>query len=64
MPLKPDFYWDMDAIFKAVTPATKLIFICSPNNPTGNQMAEDDVLRILELGIPTFFDEAYYGLQT
>ncbi len=64
VPLKPDFYWDMDAIFKAVTPRTKLIFICSPNNPTGNEIAEEDLLRILDLGIPVFFDEAYYGLQT
>lgn len=64
VPLQPNFYWDMQAIFKAVTPRTKLIFICSPNNPTGNQIAEEDLLRILELGIPTFFDEAYYGLQT
>jgi histidinol-phosphate aminotransferase len=63
VPLKSDFYWDMDAILQAITPATKLIFICSPNNPTGNQIAEADLLRILELGIPTFFDEAYYGLQ-
>ena len=63
VPLKADFYWDMDAILKAVTPATKLIFVCSPNNPTGNEIAEADLLRILELGIPTFFDEAYYGLQ-
>ncbi len=64
VPLRPDFDWDMEAIFKAITPATKLIFICSPNNPTGNQIAEEDLCRILELGIPTFFDEAYYGLQT
>ncbi len=64
VPLRPDFYWDMDAICNAVTPKTKLIFICSPNNPTGNQIAEADLLRILDLGIPTFFDEAYYGLQT
>jgi histidinol-phosphate aminotransferase len=63
VPLQHDFYWDMDAIFKAVTPVTKLIFICSPNNPTGNQITEEDLLRILDLGIPTFFDEAYYGLQ-
>ena len=64
VPLRRDFYWDMDAILGAVTPSTKLIFICSPNNPTGNEIAEQDLLRILELGIPTFFDEAYYGLQT
>jgi histidinol-phosphate aminotransferase len=64
VPLGRDFYWDMDAIFSAITPTTKLIFICSPNNPTGNQIDESDLLRILDLGIPTFFDEAYYGLQT
>ncbi len=64
VPLRKDFYWNMDGILNAVTPKTKLIFICSPNNPTGNEIAEADLLRILELGIPTFFDEAYYGLQT
>jgi histidinol-phosphate aminotransferase len=48
---------------KAVTPRTKLVFVCSPNNPTGNQIAESDLVRILELGIPTFFDEAYYELE-
>ena len=63
IPMTRDFYWDMDAILKAVTPKTKLIFICSPNNPTGLQIAEKDLLRILELGIPTFFDEAYYELE-
>jgi histidinol-phosphate aminotransferase len=63
VPMKPDFYWDIDEILKAVTPWTKLIFICSPNNPTGNQISEADLLRILNLGIPTFFDEAYYELE-
>lgn len=63
VPMTPEFYWDMEAIFKAITLKTKLIFICSPNNPTGNQIEEKDLLRILELGIPTFFDEAYYELE-
>ena len=63
VPMTPEFYWDMEAIFKTITPKTKLIFICSPNNPTGNQIEEKDLLRILELGIPTFFDEAYYELE-
>ena len=63
VPMTADFYWDMDAILKAVTPKTKLIFVCSPNNPTGNQIAEKDLMRILALGIPTFFDEAYYELE-
>ncbi|HVM71954.1 MAG TPA: histidinol-phosphate transaminase [Anaerolineales bacterium] len=63
VPMMKDFYWDMPAILQAVTPRTKLIFICSPNNPTGNQIDERDLVRILELGIPTFFDEAYYELE-
>jgi histidinol-phosphate aminotransferase len=58
-----DFYWDMPAILNAVTPKTKLIFVCSPNNPTGNQIKLEDLLHILDLGIPTFFDEAYFELE-
>jgi histidinol-phosphate aminotransferase len=63
VPMSGDFYWDIDAILRAITPHTKLIFICSPNNPTGNQIKEADLRRILALGVPTFFDEAYYELE-
>jgi len=63
VPMLSNFYWDMPAILKAITDKTKLIFICSPNNPTGNQILEEDLLKILDLGIPTFFDEAYYELE-
>ena len=63
VPMTPEFYWDIDKLIAAVTDKTKLIFICSPNNPTGNTIDEDDLRRILNLGIPTFIDEAYYGLQ-
>jgi histidinol-phosphate aminotransferase len=63
VPMRPDFGWDVEAMLAAVTPSTKLIFVCSPNNPTGNQIAESDLLRILRLGIPTFYDEAYFELE-
>ncbi len=63
VPMKPDFTWDIETILKAVTPRTKLIFTCSPNNPTGNQFPLEDLKQILALGIPTFFDEAYYELE-
>ena len=63
IPMTAEFYWDMQAILKAVSSKTKLIFVCSPNNPTGNQIHLEDLLKILELGIPTFFDEAYYELE-
>jgi histidinol-phosphate aminotransferase len=59
----PDFYWDVDGIIDAVTEKTKLIFICTPNNPTGNEMDESDLRRVLDLGVPTLIDEAYYELE-
>lgn len=63
VPMTPDFYWDVDAMLAAITARTKLIFVSSPNNPTGNQIALDDLRRILDLGIPTYFDEAYFELE-
>jgi histidinol-phosphate aminotransferase len=63
VPMTTDFYWDIQGIIDAVNPKTKLIFISSPNNPTGNQISLGDLTRILELGLPTFFDEAYYELE-
>jgi histidinol-phosphate aminotransferase len=61
IPMK-NFYWDIDAMIAAVTEKTKLIFVCTPNNPTGNNLAEADLVRLLDLGIPTFIDEAYFEL--
>jgi histidinol-phosphate aminotransferase len=61
--MTPDFTWDVDAIIQAVTPRTKLIFVCSPNNPTGNMIDDKDLRKILDLGIPTFLDEAYFELE-
>jgi len=63
VPMTPEFYWDVEAMLAAVTPRTRLIFVCSPNNPTGNQIAEADLLRILARGIPTYYDEAYFELE-
>ena len=47
-------------ILKQVTENTKLIFICTPNNPTGNVMNETDIITILDTfqGI-VVVDEAY-----
>lgn len=63
IPFTSEFYWDMPEIINSVNEKTKLIFICSPNNPTGNRISDDDLKKILDLGIPTFFDEAYYELS-
>ena len=58
--LTEDFQLQTDKILEAVTPNTKIIFICSPNNPTANDIAIRDIQFILESfdGI-VVVDEAY-----
>lgn len=61
VPLTPEeFQLDTPNILKAITKNTKLIFICCPNNPTGNGVKWDAVKQILEnfSGI-VVVDEAY-----
>jgi histidinol-phosphate aminotransferase len=48
VPLTTDFQLDNEAILKAVDSKTKIIFICSPNNPTGNLINKASIVEILE----------------
>lgn len=57
--MTPDLQYDIPAMLKAVTPRTKVIIICTPNNPTGDFISDEDLMKIVELGIPTLIDEAY-----
>jgi histidinol-phosphate aminotransferase len=60
-PLNEHFQINIDNIKQTIVdPHLKSIFICSPNNPTGNLMNNEDVIFILEnfKGI-VFLDEAY-----
>jgi histidinol-phosphate aminotransferase len=50
---------DVAAVEAAVTPKTKLICLANPNNPSGNLTPREDILRILDLGLPLLLDEAY-----
>lgn len=58
--LTTDFQLDTEALLKAKDNNTKLIFLCSPNNPTSNCFKEDDILQLLERfdGL-VILDEAY-----
>lgn len=61
IPLTTDYQLDTDKIIAAINPKTKLIFICSPNNPTGNLIDRQAILSIIEnfqQGI-VIIDEAY-----
>lgn len=59
VPAKPDLGFDIPAILAAVGPRTKLIFLCSPNNPIGRSWTDAEVEAVLEPGIPTMIDQAY-----
>jgi len=57
--LDQDFQLQNAEIESLVDSKTKAIFICSPNNPTGNLMKKTDILKLLELGCLVVVDEAY-----
>ena len=54
---------DVPALISAINERTKLIFLCTPNNPTGGSITEPQLRRILGLGLPTVIDEAYVELS-
>ena len=60
VPRDVDFAVDPEAVVAAVGPRTKLIFLASPNNPTGNLIPRQHVVRLLETGAIVVVDEAYY----
>lgn len=62
VPMTQDADFDVPALISAVTERTKVVFLCSPNNPTGNAIQESALRRILGLGLPTVIDEAYFEL--
>lgn len=67
VPLTDTFQLNIEGIIKAINENTKLIFICSPNNPTGNSINKSDVKILLQQfnGL-VVVDEAYinYSKQT
>ncbi|ASU34546.1 histidinol-phosphate transaminase [Mucilaginibacter xinganensis] len=64
VPLTEDFQLNLEGIAEAIDDNTKLIFICSPNNPTGNSIDRTDVETLLANfnGI-VVVDEAYINFS-
>jgi histidinol-phosphate aminotransferase len=58
--LDDNFLLHADAVLKACDEHTKIIWLCSPNNPTGNSLDRDEILKVVEGfdGI-VIIDEAY-----
>lgn len=48
VPLKADFSVDVHALLAAITPAVKLVFLCTPNNPSGRSIPRVEVEYLAE----------------
>ncbi len=58
-----DFGHDLPAMLDAITPETRVVFIASPNNPTGTLSGEDELFQFMERvsrDVLVVIDEAYY----
>jgi histidinol-phosphate aminotransferase len=67
VPLDAEFRHDVDAMAAAVGPKTRLVFVCSPNNPTGTTVTRAEMARLLEAvgpGVLVALDEAYHEFVT
>ena len=60
VPRDNNFEIDINAVKSAITPDTRIIFINSPNNPTGNLAKQNDIETLLATGLIVVIDEAYY----
>lgn len=58
----PRFEYDVEGILGAVTPSTRLVFLCSPVNPTGTILSADGAARLMDRlprHVLAVFDESY-----
>jgi histidinol-phosphate aminotransferase len=62
VPLTADHSHDLDAMLAAITPATKMVILCNPNNPTGT-FVDHDAINAFVADVPSdvciVIDEAY-----
>ena len=63
VPLTADHRVDLPALAAAITPATRLVFVCNPNNPTGTTITKRKFEEFMAVVPPTTLvalDEAYF----
>jgi histidinol-phosphate aminotransferase len=52
---------NVNSVIEAISPKTKLIFLCTPNNPTGGLISQEDIKKVLEnTEAIVVVDEAYF----
>ena len=54
--------WDIDipAMLEAIDDSARIVFLASPNNPTGNLLTEFDARALLDTGVVVCVDETYF----
>ena len=66
VPRDENFAVNVNAVKAAISNRTKIILLATPNNPTGTVTPRQDILEIVDTGVPVFVGEAYFefGGQT
>jgi histidinol-phosphate aminotransferase len=67
VPLGADHRHDLDAMFDAISPRTRLVFVCNPNNPTGTWVDHSEMVAFMEKvpeDVLVVLDEAYVEFVT
>lgn len=62
-----DYALDVELLLNSVTENTKLVFLCTPNNPTGNVLSQAEIIRVVEAlqgKAMVVVDEAYIEFAT
>ncbi len=59
VPRDENYCVDVSAVKKAITQKTKIIVLANPNNPTATPIPRQDILELVDTGVPVLADEAY-----
>lgn len=65
VPMKDGLVHDLDAMLAAITPETRIVAVCNPNNPTGTINTPEEIeafIKKLPDHVLAVFDEAYFEL--
>ena len=59
VPRDENYLVNVSAVKKAISKKTKIILLANPNNPTGTPVPKQDILELVDTGVPVLADEAY-----
>lgn len=65
IPSGPDFAFPLDGVLAAISPATRLVLVNTPHNPSGRPVSEADIRAVIGSAphAVVFIDEAYHDFQ-